>query len=85
MHRILWWLLCINLWGFALLGSVFTALGILGYATGKTYGRRMLGQSVDTPEENFTWLVLSLAFACLGWIWVYLQRSGRVSFNPEAR
>jgi len=82
MNRILWWVLRINLWGFAILGSVFTVIGILGYATGENYGRQLIGQPVESPKQNLAWLASSLAFACLGWIWVYLRRSKRLTYTP---
>jgi len=83
MNRPLWWVFCINLWGFAIFGVVFTILGIFGWATGNDYGRNLMGQDVQTPEQNFAWLVLSLAFSGLGGIWIYLQCSGKILFTPN--
>ena len=83
MARLLWCILCINLWGFAIFGAIFTVMGVLGYSTARTLGRWLLGQPVQTPEQNFAWLIWSLAFMFLGLIWAYLHASGRVLFRPD--
>ena len=83
MARLLWWILCINLWGFAIFGAIFTVLAVLGYVTGQNFGRRLFGQTVQTPEQDFAWLIWSLAFMCLGAVWVYLQTTGRVLFKAD--
>ena len=80
MHRILWWIICITLWAFAILGTCFTAVGILSVFTGETYGRRLLGQDVVSPEQNIQWIKLFASLGGLGLIWVYLQLRGKIRY-----
>jgi len=82
--KLVWWVLCLNLYAFAMLGPMFFLLGLFSLASGMDIGLAIAGQPVETDAQKRAFLACGLAFGALGVGFVWLHRTGRVRFVEES-
>jgi hypothetical protein len=84
LAHLLWWLLRVNMWGFAILGPVFVAVGLLSFIVDFGDSMWLGGKPVRTDQQKTAWTVCSAAFGALGLAFVWLCRKGYLKFaNPR--
>jgi hypothetical protein len=79
----LWAAVCINMWGFALLGPLFAVLGLLSFFVDLGDTLQLAGESVRTEKQKTAFAVCSAAFGALGNAFVWLQRNGYLRFDEQ--
>ena len=67
-YPILWLLICINLWWFAILGPIFFVLGLLSFFIDIGDSMNMFGRPVRTFGQKVLWSISTFA---IGWLGVW--------------
>lgn len=63
---IVWPIVCINLWAFAVLGPIFAVLGVRSFWVDPGTSMQMFGQPVDTTVEKLWWTAIWFVLGALG-------------------
>jgi hypothetical protein len=84
LMRVLWLLVCINMWGFAVIGPLFVVFGLLSFSVDFGESMSMAGEPVATNMQKTAWTILIAAFGGLGLSFVGLQLSGRLKLIEPA-
>jgi hypothetical protein len=85
LAQMLWWMHCLNMWGFATLGPVFLVLGVFSFFVDLGDSLWLGGEPVRTDRQKGAWIVCSSAFGALGLVFVWLRRKGYLRFTNPAR
>lgn len=73
-----WRTVCINMWGFAILGTVFFAVGLISHFTGWP---ELRADGVGATSGPTKYIAMGLGFGLLGNVFVWLQLSGRLKYG----
>jgi hypothetical protein len=67
-YPILWLLICIILWEFAIIGPIFFALGLFSFFVDFGDAMSMFGRPVRTTGQKVLWTIITFA---IGWLGVW--------------
>jgi hypothetical protein len=80
----LWAVVCFNMWGFAILGPIFAALGLLSFFVDPGDTLWFGGESVRTEQQKIAFAVCGAAFGALGNAFAWLHRRGYLRFDEQS-
>ena len=81
--KALWFIVCVNLWGFAIFGSCLMIAGVWFELTDTWGSARLFGSAIDSHNQKEAWFVTSSVFALLGFAFIWLHITKRLRFDAE--
>ena len=76
---LIWAIICLNGYGFAVIGPLFIVLGIRSFFVDPGGSLRMFGEPVQTTTQKIVWTLLNLVIGALGVWFVAWHRSSKRS------